>query len=93
MNIQQKDPIQHPFLLEPGPLKQFSGNIARESPLPSLSVKAKLIYGLESPERWAIILLSELYALFGYEEDLIPYTETSGEGLRINKAMIERPSP
>jgi hypothetical protein len=93
LNIQQRDQFQHPFLLEPGPLKQFSGNIARESPSHSLSVKAQLIYGSQSPERWAIILLSEFYALFGYEEDLIPYTESSGEGLRINKARIERPSP
>lgn len=70
-----------PCRLEPGPVDSYTSYMAErsasaESKVLTCEVKFKQV----SPERVAILLLSELYAWFGFEEDRIPYSKQSEEG-------------
>lgn len=91
LSIRQKQPLQQEFALEPGPLTKFGSHHGSGITLPSLDVAVEVNFVSESPERWAGKLLSGFYAEFGYEEECIPYTQTSETGLCVDRATIENP--
>jgi hypothetical protein len=75
------------FLLETGTLNDWSMDV-RQAPADSVLVRSEVRYGIDSPERWAVIILFELYAWFGYEEDQIPYTIVTEEGRVVDPSQI-----
>ena len=62
------------FLLEPGPLDGFGGPSIEQAPSVSRTFHTEVRYDLDSPERAAVLILSELYNWVGYEESSVPYT-------------------
>ena len=74
--------------LESGALDSFCGMDVRQAPSDSKLIRCEFSYNGVSPERAAVLLLSELYAWFGFEEDQIPYTTVSEEGRIVDPESI-----
>jgi hypothetical protein len=88
LRIHQHRPANQKLLLEPGPLDSFGGLNTREAPSDPLNAEAHGVFGTELAERWAVKILSELYAAFGYEEDRIPYTRVTPQGRVVDPEEI-----
>lgn len=80
LRVQKGD--QNFFLLEPGPLDTYGRSDSCQAPAASEIFEVEIRYGVDLPERAAILLLSELYTWMGYEEERIPYT-TASDGVRV----------
>lgn len=76
------------FLLESGPLSGYASLGLGEAPAGGVQVESGVTYEDETSERWAAKLLSEFYAIFGYEEDRIPYTKVDGEVRVVDPELI-----
>jgi hypothetical protein len=68
--------------LESGLLGRFGRSNLRQAPGESFEASTTYSYKENAPERVAVLLVAEVYAWFGFEEDRIPYT-TSAPGGRI----------
>ena len=73
--------------LEPGPLGGGRTGVKQASAETILkSVEYNHIEDV--PERVAMLLISDIYAWFGFEEDRVPYTIQSSEGMIIDKDAL-----
>lgn len=69
------------FFLEAGALDRIGGRDEAAAPAESTAARAEVRFGVDSPGRAAFLLVAELYAWMGFEEERIPYT-LDVEGVR-----------
>jgi len=74
--------------LEPGPLGSFGRSGVKQAPAETCLQSVTYNHKKDTPERIAMLLISEVYAWFGFEEDRIPYTTQSSAGLIIDKDAL-----
>jgi hypothetical protein len=65
-------------VLERGAISDWGGTRMKPAPGQSKTFSITVNRTIDSPERSALLLLSEIYAWFGFEEDQIPYTAGTG---------------
>ena len=75
-------------LLEPGPLGGFGRTGVKQAPTETYLQSATYNHKEDIPERIAMLLISDVYAWFGFEEDRVPYTTKSSTGLIIDKDAL-----
>lgn len=75
-------------LLEPGPLGGFGRTGVKQAPAETYLGSVTYNYKEDVPERIAALLISDVYAWFGFEEDRVPYTTKSSAGLIIDKDAL-----
>jgi hypothetical protein len=78
----------NPYLLEPGPLGGFVRTGVKQAPTEIYLGSVTYNYKEDVPERIAALLISDVYAWFGFEEDRVPYTTKSSAGLIIDKDAL-----
>lgn len=74
--------------LEPGPLGRFGGLSVQQASAETFEGSVTYDYKEDVPERIAVLLISEIYAWFGFEEERVPYTNNSSAGLIIDKDAL-----
>lgn len=79
-----------PALLESGPASRSSSLLGvKRAASSSMNFECEVSLGKHDPERAALLLLAELYAWFGFEEDKIPYTRSTNAGRSIDPEVIK----
>lgn len=90
MRILRTNQEKIPFVLEAGRLDRWTSVVGTKSaPDGNMSVSTKFLFGTDSPERAAVLLLSEVYSWFGFEEDKIPYTKVTPAGRVVDTDVLK----
>jgi hypothetical protein len=71
--------------LESGPLSSYGSFNKKQAPNETFEGSIVYRYKEVSPERVAVLIIAEVYAWFGFEEECIPYTISAEEGRIINR--------
>lgn len=64
----------HNFYLEAGAIDRYGSRGGTVAPAESKTVRVEAHYGIDTPGRAAFLIVAELYAWMGFEEERIPYT-------------------
>lgn len=79
-----------PFNLEGGRADRWSSVAGTKSaPAGEMSLSTKFSLISDMPERAAVLLLSEVYSWFGFEEDKIPYTKITPAGRVVDCEVLK----